>query len=188
MCWGIDNNLTQKVSASNPYQIAAIKGVVSGCVNLGLALCLGAPMPKISIVAGGLVVGFFGYGLSLACFVLALRYIGTARTGAYFSLAPFAGAASSLLLLHEPIGIPFVIASILMGAGVWCHISERHVHEHHHKRLVHTHRHMHDAHHQHSHAAGVDPTEPHTHEHIHEPMTHSHPHYPDLHHRHDHTA
>ncbi len=186
LCWAIDNNLTQKVSASNPYQIAAIKGVVAGSVNLGLAFLMGAKLPALHLALGGLLVGFIGYGLSLACFVLALRNIGTARTGAYFSLAPFVGAVVSLLLLHELVGPLFVVAVLCMGAGVWLHLTEKHEHKHTHELMTHTHRHSHDEHHQHEHAPGVDPTEPHTHEHTHEPLTHTHPHYPDLHHRHGH--
>lgn len=180
LCWGIDNNLTQKVSASNPYQVAAIKGAVAGTVNLALALLLGARLPPFPSVGGALLVGFLGYGLSLAFFVLALRHVGTARTGAYFSLAPFVGAVVSVLLLHEPVGPLFFVAAV----GVWLHLTERHEHEHHHVRMAHTHRHVHDEHHQHAHAPGVHPTEPHTHEHVHEPLTHMHPHFPDIHHRH----
>jgi len=187
-CWGVDNNLTQKVSASDPFQIAAIKGLVAGSVNLAIAFALGASLPPLKVLAGALVVGFFGYGLSLACFVLALRHIGTARTGAYFSLAPFVGAAVSLLLLRESVGPLFVAAGVLMGIGVWLHLTERHEHQHAHEPLEHSHRHIHDEHHRHAHAAGVDPTEPHTHPHLHEPLTHSHPHFPDIHHRHGHSA
>lgn len=188
LCWGVDNNLTQKVSSSDPFHIAAIKGLVAGSVNLAIALMLGAHLPGAKVLGGALVVGFFGYGLSLACFVLALRHIGTARTGAYFSLAPFVGAAVSLLLLRESVGPLFVVAGILMGLGVWLHLTERHEHQHAHERLEHAHRHTHDEHHQHEHAAGIDATEPHTHSHVHEPLTHSHPHFPDIHHRHDHAA
>ncbi|BDI28247.1 membrane protein [Capsulimonas corticalis] len=187
LCWGIDNNLTQKVSASNPYQVAAIKGAVAGVVNITIAFCLGAKLPGAAFLGGALLIGFLGYGLSLAFFVLALRHVGTARTGAYFSLAPFVGAVVSVLLLHEPIGFRLLIAAMFMAAGVWLHLTERHEHRHRHERLVHSHRHVHDEHHQHTHAPGVDPAEPHTHEHIHEPLTHEHPHYPDLHHRHTHT-
>jgi drug/metabolite transporter (DMT)-like permease len=187
-CWSVDNNLTQKVSASDPFQIAAIKGLVAGSVNLAIALALGASLPPLQVFVGALVVGFFGYGLSLACFVLALRHIGTARTGAYFSLAPFVGAAVSLLLLREPVQSTFWFAAVLMGLGVWLHLTENHEHMHHHERLEHSHRHIHDEHHQHAHAAGVDPREPHTHPHVHEPLTHSHPHFPDIHHRHGHVT
>jgi drug/metabolite transporter (DMT)-like permease len=185
-CWGIDNNLTQKVSASDPYQVTAIKGAVAGTVNLIVALSLGAKFPPAGTVAGALVVGFFGYGLSLVLFVLALRYIGTARTGAYFSLAPFVGAVVSLLLLHEAVSPLFLLSASFMGIGVWLHLTEKHEHEHYHEYMEHSHRHVHDEHHQHEHEPGIDPTEPHTHWHVHEPMTHTHPHYPDIHHRHKH--
>jgi drug/metabolite transporter (DMT)-like permease len=188
LCWGVDNNLTQKVSSSDPFQIAAIKGLVAGGVNLTIALLLGASLPPLQVLAGALIVGFFGYGLSLACFVLALRNLGTARTGAYFSLAPFVGALVSLLLLREAVGTFFVAAAALMGFGVWLHLTERHEHEHHHERLEHSHRHVHDEHHQHAHAPGINSHEPHTHTHVHEPLTHSHAHFPDIHHRHGHFA
>src|SRR5262245_8665959 len=186
LCWGIDNNLTQKVSAGDPVQVAAIKGAVAGTVNLGVALSLAARLPAATVILGALLVGFLGYGLSLVLFVLALRHIGTARTGAYFSLAPFVGASVSLLLLREPVGAFFFIAAALMGAGVWLHLTERHEHEHHHGRLEHAHRHVHDEHHRHDPSPGIDPREPHTHWHVHEPLTHAHPHYPDIHHRHRH--
>ncbi len=186
VCWGVDNNLTQKVSSSDPFQIAAIKGLVAGSVNLAIALALGASLPPLQVLAGALVVGFFGYGLSLACFVLALRHLGTARTGAYFSLAPFVGALASLLILREGVASTFWLATGLMGVGVWLHLTEKHEHQHGHEPLEHSHRHVHDEHHGHEHPPGVDPRESHTHAHIHEPMAHEHPHFPDIHHRHGH--
>ncbi len=186
LCWGIDNNLTQKVSAGDPFQVAAIKGVVAGTVNLVIALSLGARMPGAQDLAGPLLVGFLGYGCSLVMFVLALRHLGAARTGAYFSLAPFVGAGVSLVLLREPVGPLFLGAAALMGFGVWLHLTEKHEHLHTHEAMEHSHRHVHDEHHQHPHDAAVDPNEPHTHWHRHEPLTHRHPHYPDIHHRHAH--
>ncbi len=186
LCWGIDNNLTQKVSAGDPVQVTAIKGAVAGSVNLALAVVLGAGLPGAPAVAGALVVGFLGYGCSLVLFVLALRQIGTARTGAYFSLAPFVGAGVSLLLVREPLSPLFLAAAALMGLGVWLHLTERHEHEHTHEPIEHSHRHYHDAHHQHAHDGTEPPGEPHTHRHRHEPLTHTHPHYPDIHHRHRH--
>jgi drug/metabolite transporter (DMT)-like permease len=186
LCWAIDNNLTQKVSASNPLQIAAIKGSVAGTVNLAIALGMGAMLPSSLTLAGALLVGLVGYGISLACFVLALRHIGTARTGAYFSLAPFVGAGVSLMLFREAITPLFASAAALMGIGVCLHLTERHEHTHTHEPLAHSHPHVHDMHHQHQHEPGMDTTEPHTHRHVHEPLTHRHPHYPDIHHRHVH--
>ena len=186
LCWAIDNNLTRKVSASDAVQIAGIKGLVAGSVNLSIALVLGLPWPEAStaLIAG--VVGFSGYGLSLVLFVLALRHLGTARTGAYFSVAPFAGAAIALVMLGETPDPVFWVAAALMGAGIWLHLTETHAHAHTHVLISHAHGHSHDAHHQHSHDFTWDGKEPHSHPHQHDPLTHSHPHFPDIHHRHRH--
>lgn len=186
LCWGIDNNLTRKISASDPLQIAAIKGSVAGAVNLSIAAAMGAAWPGTAGIAQAAIVGLAGYGISLVLFVLALRNLGTARTGAYFSVAPFFGAVVSLPLLHESPSLLFWIASALMGAGIWLHLTERHVHEHTHEETAHEHEHVHDEHHRHEHDFPWDGVEPHTHSHKHELMTHSHAHYPDIHHRHGH--
>ena len=185
-CWAIDNNLTQKVSASDPLQIASLKGGVAGGVNLVTGLLLTGVVPSVPRAAGALVLGFFGYGLSLAFFVLALRNLGTARTGAYFSTAPFVGAVLSVILWREPVTRPLLAAGVLMAVGVWLHLRERHLHLHTHEPLTHSHSHRHDSHHQHAHGPADPPGEPHTHVHTHELLTHTHPHYPDIHHRHSH--
>ena len=186
--WGVDNNLTRKLSAADPVQIAMIKGLVAGAANLALALMLGASLPERSVILAAGVIGFWGYGVSLALFVLGLRYLGTARTGAYFSMAPFIGALLSLALLPEQPTIRLLVAGILMAIGLWAHLSERHDHEHAHEDTEHEHRHTHDEHHRHPHGADALLTEPHSHLHRHRPLVHRHPHYPDLHHRHGHNA
>lgn len=186
LCWAIDNNLTRKVSASDAVQIAGIKGLVAGSVNLSVALALGFPWPEASTALLAGVVGLCGYGLSLVLFVLALRHLGTARTGAYFSVAPFVGAAIALLMLGETPGSVFWVAATLMGVGIWLHLTETHVHAHAHMLMPHAHGHSHDAHHQHTHDFPWDGKEPHSHPHQHEPLMHTHPHFPDTHHRHRH--
>ena len=186
LAWAIDNNLTRNVSAGDPVQIAAIKGLAAGTVNVGIALARGAEVPGVGTVAACGVVGLAGYGVSLTLFVLALRSLGTARTGAYFSVAPFVGAAISIPLLGDRPTVAFFLAAALMGVGVWLHLTERHDHDHVHEAMSHDHAHVHDGHHQHAHGPDDPPGEPHTHPHDHAPMRHSHSHYPDLHHRHDH--
>ena len=185
-CWAIDNNLTRAVSGGDPVQIAAIKGGVSGFVNVTAALVIGQRLPGVLPVLAAGVIGLAGYGISLVAFVLALRHLGSARTGAYFSTAPFVGAALSLLLLREAPALGFWIAGSLMALGVWLHLSERHEHEHAHEAMEHEHLHVRDEHHQHTHDFEWDGQEPHSHLHKHAPMVHTHPHYPDLHHRHGH--
>lgn len=186
LAWGIDNNLTRKVSASDPVQIAMVKGLAAGAVNLTLALVSGAHLPSGALLAGAGVVGFLGYGVSLVLFVLALRFLGTARTGAYFSTAPFIGAVLAVLMFGEAVSWRLVAAAVLMAVGLYLHLVERHEHEHVHEPLEHEHPHVHDEHHQHAHEAGELPGEPHTHRHRHNRLAHRHAHFPDLHHRHDH--
>jgi drug/metabolite transporter (DMT)-like permease len=184
LAWGIDNNLTRKLSSADPVQIAMIKGLVAGCTNFSLALMFGATLPRFGLIGAGSVVGFLGIGVSLVMFMLGLRHLGAARTGAYFSLAPFIGALLAVILLHEALTAQLVLAGILMGVGLWLHLSERHEHDHEHGGLEHDHAHVHDDHHQHIHEGAIN--EPHSHWHKHTPMRHTHPHYPDLHHRHTH--
>lgn len=188
LAWGIDNNLTRKLSGADPVQIAMLKGFAAGAVNLKLALLLGASLPPLPIITGAALIGFLGYGVSLVMFVLALRQLGTARSGAYFSTAPFIGALLAVAMFGEPVTQSLIIAAALMAIGLWLHLTESHGHEHAHEALVHDHRHVHDSHHQHEHLPGIAPGEPHSHPHRHAPMVHRHAHYPDLHHRHRHES
>lgn len=182
--WAVDNNLTRKVALADATFLAMLKGLVAGTVNVGIAAALGAALPGLDVLIAAGTIGFMSYGVSLVLFVIALRHLGTARTGAYFSTAPFAGALLALPLLGEHVSPQLAVAAVLMAAGVWLHLTERHEHEHTHEPLEHEHEHVHDEHHQHAHAGPVSGT--HTHWHRHERLTHSHPHYPDAHHRHDH--
>jgi drug/metabolite transporter (DMT)-like permease len=184
--WGIDNNLTRKVSHGDVLVLTAIKSLVAGATNLGIASFVQWSNPSgPDFVKAGLV-GFLGYGLSICFFILSLRKLGTARTGAVFSTAPFVGALISVFLLSEPLSPQLAVAALLMGIGVWLHLTESHSHDHTHEEMEHSHSHTHDEHHQHKHMAEDPPGEPHTHKHRHEKLTHSHRHFPDLHHRHSH--
>ena len=186
LCWAIDNNLTRKVSTNDAMLVACLKGLVAGAANTALALFNGAAGPTMATLGESLLVGFFGYGLSLTLFVVALRTLGTARTGAYFSVAPLFGVVISLLIWPTLPGVLFWLAAALMALGVWFHVKERHEHEHAHEPLEHAHAHRHDEHHQHRHDFPWDSDAPHVHAHTHEVMVHKHPHYPDIHHRHSH--
>jgi drug/metabolite transporter (DMT)-like permease len=183
--WAVDNNLTRRLALSDATWLASIKGLAAGMVNLALAFWLGASLPPVPQLAAAMAVGFVAYGVSLALFVVALRHLGTARTGAYFSVAPFFGAALALAL-GEAVTLPLVIAGILMAIGVWLHLTERHEHAHEHAGMIHAHLHVHDEHHRHQHDFAWDGAEPHSHLHTHAPLRHAHAHFPDSHHRHRH--
>lgn len=186
VAWGFDNNLTRKLSGSDPVQIAAAKGLIAGIVNLTVALLNGASIPAGPLLLGALLIGLLGYGLSLVLFVFGLRYLGSARTGAYFSLAPFIGSILAIGLFGDPVTTQLLLAACFMSIGLYLHLTERHAHWHNHQALVHEHGHVHDEHHQHIHDPSDPPGEPHSHRHHHPSMKHKHAHYPDLHHRHDH--
>jgi drug/metabolite transporter (DMT)-like permease len=184
--WGLDNNLTRKVSLADPLQITELKGLVAGPINIVLGLWAGGTiaLSPLALVAG--ITGFFGYGVSLVLYVLALRHLGAARTGAYFSTAPFVGAVIAVIALGENVTLGLLLAGALMGLGVWLHVTEHHEHDHAHEPLDHAHPHVHDAHHQHAHEPGDPAGEPHTHRHRHGALTHEHRHVPDMHHQHRH--
>jgi drug/metabolite transporter (DMT)-like permease len=123
-CWGLDNNLTQKIATGDAVQLGMLKGLVAGGVNTGLALALGATWPGGTHLAGILVLGLVCYGASLVLFVLALRHIGAARTGASFSIAPFIATAASLIVFRERPGVAFTVAAALMAIGVWLLVTD----------------------------------------------------------------
>lgn len=184
--WALDNNLTRRISGSDPVQIAAIKGVVAGTVNLSRGLAAGGALPGATVICGALILGFAAYGVSLVLFILALRHLGSARTGTHFGTAPFIGAALAISLLGDAVTLMLILSTLLMALATWLVLTETHEHAHTHAGLAHNHRHVHDAHHRHAHL-GNEGLEPHTHEHTHAPLTHRHSHLPDLHHRHDHS-
>ncbi|MFA5982684.1 MAG: EamA family transporter [Methylococcaceae bacterium] len=185
LAWGVDNNLTRKVSLSDATWIACVKGLVAGSVNLILAFTLGATLPTPLNILYAMFVGFFAFGVSLTLFILALRHLGTARTGAYFSIAPFCGALIAVIM-GEPVTMPLLVAGLLMALGLWLHLTERHEHAHTHEPVEHEHTHAHDEHHLHSHDELIGVNLKHSHMHHHDPITHNHAHFPDAHHRHSH--
>jgi drug/metabolite transporter (DMT)-like permease len=182
--WGLDNNLTRQISERDPRQIALLKGLVAGSVSLGLAFLLGqAPALGVETLTA-LLLGALSYGASLVLFILALSELGSARTGALYSLGPFVGAAISIPLLSESPNLLILPAGALMALGAYLLLTERHAHPHVHERIVHTHVHGPDEGHQHEHALGMEGA--HEHEHTHEKVHHAHEHLPDAEHRHEH--
>jgi len=187
LCWAIDNNLTRVVALNDATWLAAVKGSVAGPVNLALALAIGADLPSFPEATAAMALGFVAYGLSLVLFIVALRHVGAARTGAYFAIAPFFGATLAVAL-GDAVTWTLLAAAALMGWGVWLHVSEHHRHAHVHPAQTHTHWHTHDIHHDHQHAEKVPPRTWHRHEHVHEELVHEHDHFPDALHRHGHRS
>jgi len=185
-CWAVDNNFTRMVSANNPLQIATIKSLIAGVANIVFSIAIGAKFSGLASLFATSIVGFLGYGMSLFCFILALRHIGAARTGAYFSSAPFVGSVLAIIISPADFSWKLLLVAILMGIGIWIHVSEYHEHEHEHEEMEHSHAHVHRGHHRHEHDDSTDAQESHVHLHNHEKIKHVHPHYPDIHHHHSH--
>lgn len=183
--WGIDNNLTRMICTKDSVQIAQVKGLVAGSAILVASMIAGEGIESMSSAALAMVVGALGYGVSMVLFIRSLERLGSLRTGAFFSLGPFVGAAASVMLLGEWLGWLMLPAAVLMALGVWLMAGERHDHAHTHETTSHDHVHDHcDGHHMHEHFGLFD--EPHSHEHSHQQIAHNHAHRPDSHHRHGH--
>jgi drug/metabolite transporter (DMT)-like permease len=183
--WGLDNNLTQKISGKDPVQISMTKGAVAGTSSIAIAFVIGAPMVFGTGVLYALILGAFSYGASLVLFIMALSKMGSARTAALFAIGPFIGAAVSIPLLGERLEWMMFPAVAMMAAAVWLITREKHAHEHRHTEVTHAHPHGHDDPH-HQHHPGELVAGSHSHLHTHEEMVHSHAHWPDTSHQHDH--
>ena len=185
--WGLDNNLTQRVSLRDARQIVAIKGLAGGTTSLSLAAAFGGSGQWNALrLLAALAVGAVSFGLSIVLFVRGLRHLGVIQTGMLFALAPGFAAILSLILLHETLAVWGLLALASMTAGALLLATDRHEHLHEHEALEHAHEHAHDEHHQHEHTHEELAQVPHAHWHRHEPMTHRHAHVHDIHHRHRH--
>ncbi|MFO7636102.1 MAG: EamA family transporter [Clostridia bacterium] len=185
VCWGFENNLTRTLSLKNPAQIVVVKGLGSGTGSLLIAFGLREYSQNTLAIILALLLGFVAYGLSIFFYIKAQRGMGAARTSAYYAAAPFIGVAVSWLVLQEGMTRTFPAALLLMLAGAYFAVTEKHAHEHVHPEQTHEHMHSHqDGHHAHDHTPGITGT--HSHGHTHDEGTHGHPHLPDMHHTHGH--
>jgi drug/metabolite transporter (DMT)-like permease len=192
LLWGVDNNLTRAVSRLDAVWLAALKGSVAGGVNLSLAFALGSRLPGIAQVVASMALGLAAYGVSLVMFIVALRKVGTARAGAYFAVAPFFGALVAVAL-GDAVTVPLTLAGLLMVAGVWLHVTERHDHLHWHPPTAPYEAHTHDEFDERRDEAQgdarsdvADGADEHRHAAAHAALSHRHGHFPDSAHRHAH--
>ena len=187
LSWALDNVLTRPFAELDPAAVVRVKALFGVLLTGALAMGLGEPRPSWVQLAGLLVCGATGYGISLRLYLLAQRRIGAGRTGSVFAVAPFVGVVAAILLGDRSFGAVTGVAAVLFVLGVALHLTEKHLHEHAHDVVTHDHSHSHDdGHHDHHHE--IPPTGPHAHPHTHEPQVHAHPHGPDAHHGHKHVT
>lgn len=119
LCWGLENNCTRRLADKSPVIIVVIKGFGSGLGSLIIALAVGEAIPALPVILRTLPLGFVAYGLSICCYIFAQRFLGAAKTSAYYALAPFIGAGLSLAILREAPGMRFWAALLIMAWGAW---------------------------------------------------------------------
>lgn len=124
LSWGLENNCTRMLSKRNPLHIVVIKGLGSGLGAFIIALSLNQFTTIWYYAVMVLVLGFFSYGMSLYYYIHAQRHLGAARTSAYYSIAPFAGAVFSFLVLGETLSLIFGVAFTVMVIGTYLAIKE----------------------------------------------------------------
>ena len=183
LMFGIKSSHAANVSLINNFEIVVIKGTFSGLGSLAVAFVIGESIPSVLCMICVLLLGFVAYGLSIYFYVMAQKDLGAAKTSAYYSIAPFLGVASGMLILGERPAIQFYAGLIVMIVSTYFMIkdtvelqhthehSHTHTHEHRHRDLVHTHEHTHTHTHIHVHTNDID-----NHEHNHKAMPHEHLH------------
>jgi len=181
LCWGFENNCTRMLSVKNPMEIVVVKGFGAGFGALVIASFVQGLETNLQSVIAALVLGFFAYGLSIYFYVLAQRYLGAAKTSAFYAFAPFIGAGISFAVFRTELTPLYAVAALVMVIGAFFAARGGHRHFHYHAAVTHDHLHSHDdGHHTHVHNPPV--TGEHSHVHTHEPVKHSHPHEAGVHH------
>ena len=164
LCWGVENNCTRRLSDKSTYQIVTVKGLASGSGALIVAALLGDfnnqasdKVFDISYIPLVLLLGFVAYGLSIFTYIRAQKYLGAAKTSAFYAVNPFVGALLSFLLIGEKLSHQYFIALVimLMGTAFLIYDTLAHAHSHPHEHVfTHTHdgtTHTHKIRHSHEH-------------------------------------
>ena len=185
LAWAVDNLLSRPLADHDPLEVVALKGILGGLLSGAVGLAIGERVPGLPRTGALLALGAVGYGFSLQLYLRAQRVVGAARTASIFASAPFFGAAIAFAFGTPWPGATFPLAALLVGVGLWLHLSEHHAHRHTHEAVEHEHLHRHDEGH-HTHRHDPMPAGPHSHPHRHEALTHEHEHSEDLHHLHRH--
>lgn len=119
LSWGLENNCTRMLSSKDPKQIVVIKGFGSGLGALGIGLFIGKSLPEPKVLIAALVLGFIAYGFSVYLYVLAQRSLGASKTSAFYAVAPFIGAAASIVVFRELPGLNFWVALAVLALGTY---------------------------------------------------------------------
>lgn len=129
LCWGLENNCTRKISEKSTYEIVTLKGICSGAGSFIVALFLNESIPEVKYICFAMLLGFVAYGLSIFTYIRAQRYLGAAKTSAFYAVAPFIGAGLSFILLKNQITMNYLVALIIMIFGTAFVVSDTMTHK-----------------------------------------------------------
>jgi len=119
--WGIDNNLSKFLSKKRdlPY-LVSLKCLLGGSIVLSAALLFNVNF-RIPVLSLPYLfsVGAFSIGFSIVLFMLALREIGSMKTGVLFSTSSVFGAVFAFIVLRESLSIIQIAAGLVMFLGVY---------------------------------------------------------------------
>ncbi|MFZ3150410.1 MAG: DMT family transporter [Anaerolineaceae bacterium] len=124
ICWGLENNVTRKLSDKNPIQIVVIKGLGSGAGALIIAALLNEIRGDAGHILVALLLGFVAYGLSIYFYVRAQRDLGAAKTSSFYASAPFFGVIFSFLIFRDIPSSSFLTPLIIMAVGAYLSASD----------------------------------------------------------------
>ena len=119
LCWGLENNLTRRLSGYNPLQIVVVKGFGSGFGALLVAVMVRELSGNLGSILAALLLGFVAFGLSIYFYVRAQRDLGAAKTSAFYASAPFIGVILGFILFRNHPGWQFYVGLILMMIGTY---------------------------------------------------------------------
>ncbi|MCX5774924.1 MAG: DMT family transporter [Firmicutes bacterium] len=125
LAWGLENNITRKLSAKNPLQVTLVKGFGVGICSLLIAFLIGERITNYGMAAATIGIGIVTYGVSIFCFISAQRHLGASKTSAFFASAPFFGVLFSCLIFWTFPNYWFFIAIAIMILGVYFVITEK---------------------------------------------------------------
>ncbi|MEH7114051.1 DMT family transporter [Neobacillus niacini] len=127
ICWGLENNFTRMLSVKDPLEIVIIKGFGSGLGSLLISFIINETTTNVVYILATLLLGFVAYGLSIYLYVYAQRYLGAAKTSAYYAISPFIGVGLSFIMFLEIPTLSFIIALLIMIVGTYFASTDNHV-------------------------------------------------------------
>ena len=119
--WGLDNNISKIITRHmHVSRLVQLKSLIGGGISLMAVLLMGIPFNiEQTQVIPIVLVGVFGFAISLYLYLHSIRRIGVVKASSLLSLAAVFGLIFAAVFLHEPIGVYQLIAVIIMVIGVY---------------------------------------------------------------------